>query len=186
VQLNDVLAAKHVEILREIRPKLRRIGQLVDTNTDNCKLVADAVRGAAKTFGVTFVEYNVASKADIERAFLVMKEDPPEALLPCPSLMMLNYRDLLFESAVRLRIPFTSFIVTRTPTGVLFAYAASLKEMHRRAAYYVDRILKGAAPGDLPMEQPTTFELVVNLKTARDFGITVPKTVLVRADRVNE
>ena len=85
-----------------------------------------------------------------------------------------------------LRIPWSSFIVANVPLGVILAYASSRHEEMRRAALYVDKILKGANPAELPIEQPTRFELVVNLKTARALGITVPQSVLIRADRVVE
>jgi putative ABC transport system substrate-binding protein len=87
---------------------------------------------------------------------------------------------------VRLRIPLTSFQEANVPQGVLFSYAASRHEQWRRAAVYVDKILKGASPGDLPIEQPTNFELVINLKTARALNLTIPASVMLRADRVIE
>jgi putative tryptophan/tyrosine transport system substrate-binding protein len=113
-----------------------------------------------------------------------MQKNRPHLLMPCPSAVLFNYRDLLFENAVRLRIPFTSFVVANVPLGVLFSYATSLHETNRRAASYVDKILKGAKPGELPIEQPTSFELVVNLKTAKALGLTIPHSVLVRANHV--
>jgi len=121
---------------------------------------------------------------EIERAFSQMEKDRPDVLLPCPSSVLFSFRGVLFENAVRLRIPFTSFIVANVPLGVLFAYAASLDEIYRRAATYVAKILKGAKPGDLPIEQPTRFELVINLKTAKALGLTIPQSVLFRADQV--
>ena len=113
-----------------------------------------------------------------------MEKDRPDVLLPCPSFVLFNFRDLLFESVLRLRIPLSSFVVANVPLGVLFAYAASIHEGNRRAATYVDKILKGAKPGDLPIEQPTRFELVINVKTSKALGLTLPQSLLGRADRV--
>jgi len=177
-QLHDLLPAKHIDIMREILPRLARVGQFVDTTQSTCKAVEEAARQAARSVGVVLVPYYVANRAEIERAFSQMEKEPPDVLLPCPSAVLANHRDLLFENAVRLRVPFTSFVVANVPKGVLFAYAANLHEMYRRAAKYVDRMLKGATPGDLPIEQPTRFELVINMKTARTLGITIPPTVL--------
>jgi len=105
-------------------------------------------------------------------------------LLPCPAALLFNNRDLLYDNAVRLRIPFTSFVTANLPLEVLFAYGSSFTEGYRKAASYVDRILKGANPGDLPIEQPTKFDFVINLRTAKAFGLTVPQSVLTRADAI--
>ncbi len=185
-QLNDELTAKHIEIMREILPRLARVGQFVDTTASACQALEDTAQRAVLSVGAVYVPYYVTNRVEIERAFLRMGSDRVEVLLPCPSLVMFNHRDLLFDNAVRLRIPFTSFVVANVPPGVLFAYAASIHAMFRRAAFYVDKVLKGANPGDLPIEQPTKFELVINLKTARAFGITIPPSVLLRADRIIE
>jgi putative ABC transport system substrate-binding protein len=130
--------------------------------------------------------YYVKNREDIEREFSRIGDRRPDFLMPCPSLVLFNHRDLLFASAERLRIPFSSFGVNEVPSGVLFAYAASIADLYRRAATYVDKILKGAKPGDLPIEQPNKFELVINLKTAKALGLSVPQSVLLRADRVIE
>ena len=185
-QLNNLLPAKHVGLAREILPRLKRIGQFVDTSVSGCKVVEAATSQAARSVGVVVVPYYVENREDIERAFSQMEKMRPDVLMPCPSLVLFNHRDLLFESAKRLRIPFTSFGVTNVPSGVLFAYAASIPDLYRKAATYVDKILKGANPGDLPIEQPTKFELVVNLKSAGALGIKIPQSVLLRADRVIE
>ncbi len=185
-QLHDLLPAKHIDIMREILPRLARVGQLVDTTQSGCKVVEEVARQAARSVGAVLVPYYVANRAEIERAFSQMEKERPDVLLPCPSAVLANHRDLLFENAVQLRIPFTSFVVTNVPKGVLFAYAANLHEMYRRAATYVDKILKGAKPGDLPIEQPMKFELVINMRTAKALGLTIPPSVLVRADRVIE
>ncbi|HEX9640723.1 MAG TPA: ABC transporter substrate-binding protein [Candidatus Krumholzibacteria bacterium] len=185
-QLNDVLPAKHIEIARQIIPRLVRVGQLVDTTASGCKLIEARAREAAHSFGAVLTPYYVASREDIERAFSRMESERPDVLLPCPSSVLFAHRDLLFENVLRLRIPLTSYVVANVPAGVLFAYAASIHEGNRKAATYVDRILKGAKPGELPIEQPTNLELVVNLKTAQALKLAIPPAILLRADRVIE
>jgi len=182
----DQLTAKHIELMREIRPGLRRVGMLVDSSGDRCKIVEDAARQASRTLRIIFVPYPVTNRNEIEHAFVRMQTQAPDVLLPCPVALLFNNRDLLYESAIRLRIPFTSFVTATLPLGVLFSYTPSFTDGYRRAATYVDKILKGTRPGDLPFEQPTKLDLVINLKTARAFGLTVPPLVLLRADRVIE
>ena len=183
--LLDQLSTKHIELMREILPRLTRVGMLVDSSGDRCGIVEDAARHASRSLGVIFVSYPVTNRNEIDQAFARMRTQPPDVLLPCPVALMFNNRDLLYESAVRLRIPFTSFVTANLPLGVLLSYAPNFVEGYRRAATYVDKILKGARPGDLPFEQPTKLELVINLKTARAFGLIQP-SVLLRADRVIE
>jgi len=185
-QLNEQLPAKHMELLREIRPPLTKVGLLVDENSNGCKVVEAHSVNAAKGMGCSLMSYYVSNRVEIDAAFARMERDPPHALLPCPSPVLYAHRDLLFENVLRLRIPLTSYIVANVPRGVLFAYAASLPQLYRRAAGYVDQILRGADASELPIEQPTNLELVVNLGTAKALGLAVPQSVLLRADRVVE
>jgi putative ABC transport system substrate-binding protein len=182
----DQLSAKHVEIMREIYPRLARVGLLVDTTTYGCELIEESARNASRRFGAGVVSYRVATREEIARAFSDMQQQRPEMLMPCPAALLFNNRDLLYENAVRLRIPFTSFVTANLPLGVLFSYSGSFTEGYRRAATYVDKIIRGARPGDLPFEQPTKFELIINLKTAKAFGLTIPQSLLLRADQVIE
>lgn len=185
-QLNELLPAKHMELLREILPRMKRVAQLVESSAGGCRVAEALSAKAARSIGCSLTPYYVSNRAEIEKAFAQMELDPPDALLPCPTPVLYAHRDLLFENVLRLRIPLTSFIVANVPRGVLFAHAASLPDLYRRAAGYVDRILRGANPGDLPIELPTNFELVVNLGTAKALGLAVPQSVLLRADRVIE
>jgi putative ABC transport system substrate-binding protein len=185
-QLLGDLAVKHVEILRQILPRLVRVGQLVDTTAPACKAVAEKVGQAARGFGAIFVPYDVANGDDIKRAFQHMQKQPVDALVPCPSPILFSFRDVLFDNVLRLRIPLTSFVQPQVPFGVLFSYAATVEEGFHRAATYVDKILKGAKPGDLPIEQPSRFRFVINLKTAKALGLTIPPSLLARADQVIE
>jgi len=183
-QLNDQLPQKHMEILRDFLPRLRRVGQLVDRTAGGCRIIEAGAEKAAQRVGCALEAYYVSNRAEIGHAFARMAKDPPDALLPCPSAVLYSYRDLLFENVLQLRIPLTSYITDNVPHGVLFAYAASLVDLYRRSAVFVDKILRGANPGDLPIEQPTNFQLVVNAGTARTLGLAVPEAVQLRADRV--
>jgi putative ABC transport system substrate-binding protein len=185
-QLNDVLTQKHVELLSEILPQARRIGLLFDKSATGCVQVERSAREATAKLGKALVVYEVGNRDEIVRAFGKMESDRPDALLPCPSVVTYNQRELLFREGLRLRIPWTSFIVDSVPDGVLVAYSSSRHEEMRKAAVYVDKILKGADPAVLPIEQPTRFELVLNLRTAKMLDLKVPSSVMLRADRVVE
>ena len=183
-QLNDRLPAKHIEILREIIPGLKKVGQLVDRTASGCRVVEAHAKAAAQSMDCALMPYYVSNQEEIERAFASMAMDPPDALLPCPAAVLYSFRDLLFKSVLRLRIPLTSYITDNVPHGVLFAYAASLDYLYRKSAVFVDRILRGADPGELPIEQPTNFQLVVNIGTAKALGLAVPESILLRAERI--
>jgi putative ABC transport system substrate-binding protein len=183
-QLNDQLPAKHLEILREIHPGLARVGQLLDESASGCNITEANTRQAVRDIGAEYLSYRVWNRSSIESAFADMKRNAPDVLMTCPSAVLYAFRHVLFENVLRRRIPLTSYISHSVPRGVLFAYGSSLHHIYRRLAVYVDRILRGAHPGELPIEQPTVFELVVNLDTARDLGLAIPQSVLVRADRI--
>jgi putative ABC transport system substrate-binding protein len=182
----DALAGKHVEIIRQIQPRLFRIAFLYDTTSPRCAAVEQGARKAAQAFGAELLSYRVANREGVERAFTALATDRPGLLLPCPTAMLFNNRDAIFDGSLRLRIPFTSFVTANLPHGVLFSYAPSFAAGYRRAATFTDKILKGARPGELPIEEPTTFEFILNLKTARTLGLSIPPSVLLRADRVLE
>jgi putative ABC transport system substrate-binding protein len=130
----DQLSAKHVEIMREIRPRLARVGMLVDTTGRGCDLVEQSAREATRSVSAAFVSYPVANRDEINGAGSRMGKERPDVLLPCPTALLFNNRDLLYENAVRLRIPFTSFVTANLPLGVLFSYSASFAEEYRLSA----------------------------------------------------
>jgi putative ABC transport system substrate-binding protein len=183
-QLNYQLPEKHIDLMREINPRLARVAQLVDLNHPACRLVEENAREAAGKVRATYVPYYVRSREEIERAFAQMERERPDMLLPCPSPVMLNAREFLIDNVLRLRIAYTSFVVASARKGVLFSYASDIHEGYRIAARYTDRILKGANPAEMPIEQPTQFRLVINLQTAEALNLTVPLAVLVRAESV--
>jgi ABC-type uncharacterized transport system substrate-binding protein len=178
------ISGKQLELLREIVPKLSRLGVFGDvTRPGNpqalreINLAADAVR-----VQIQFLE--VREPKDIETAFRAAGEKRAEALLMLGSPVLISHRRQLADLAVKSRLPAIYRNLEFVEDGGLMAYGASLSDSYRRAAAYVDKVLKGAKPADLPIEQPTKFELVLNLKAAKQIGLTIPPNVLARADRV--
>jgi putative tryptophan/tyrosine transport system substrate-binding protein len=178
----DQLVPKSIELVREMVPRMARAGLLLDATSPGSKTTEENVRRVAKTYGVTIVPYVVSSQAELEKSLAAMAKDRLDALAIGGGGVIVNYWNLISESSLRLKIPLAGIALS----GGLFSYGPNLLEAYRDSARYVDRILKGAKPGDLPIEQPTKIELVINLKTARALGLTIPQSVLVRADRVIE
>jgi putative ABC transport system substrate-binding protein len=147
-------------------------------------VTAEAAAVASHTLGLKARVLDVADVADFDSAFKTARDDHMQALLVLPNPIFYAHRYLLIKLAASYRLPafyeFREYVLD----GGLMSYGPSIPDMYRRAASYVDRILKGARPGDLPMERPTKFELVINLKTAKALGLTIPQSVLLRADEV--
>lgn len=182
----ELFPPKHIQILREMLPRLSRVGMLIDMTMTSARPGEQLARNAAQTIGATLIPYYVTNNAEIERAFGQMEKDRPDALLMQSSGIVFGFRDRIYDWTLRLRIPFAAIVPSMGDEGALLAYGAGFEQAHRDATAYIDKILKGTKPGDLPIEQPTKFELVINLKTAKALRITVPQTVLFRADRVIE
>jgi len=181
------LGPKQIELLREILPNLTRVGQLHDTNVPASKFDEQITREAAQNLGIAYIAYHVANRSDVDRAFAEIEEERPDALIQGGgSGLLTGLQPGIYEKAVRLRIPMSSPGPRPARQGALIGYGPDLAAGFRLAATYVDRILKGANPSDLPVEQPKKFELVINIKTAKALGITVPPTLLARADEVVE
>jgi putative ABC transport system substrate-binding protein len=180
------LEIKNLELLKEAVPKVSRVGIL--RNPDNpvwAKLFEDLQR-AAPTLGVTPLPLDARNADELEDAFTRATRQNAGALLVVNDGLFIGHRARLAERAVRSRLPIISGSRLILESGGLLSYGAHIPEMLRRAAMYVDKILKGAKPSDLPIEQPTKFELVINLKTAKALGLTIPQTLLLRADHVIE
>src|SRR5262249_33283883 len=141
---------------------------------------------AARKLRVTLQSLEVKDPNDVPKAFSVMTRKRPDALITVPSALTTAYRPIIIEFATKQRIATMSATKADVEAGGLISYAPSMTDAFRRAARYVDKVLKGANPVDLPIEQPTKFELVVNLRTAKALGLTIPKSLLVRADQVIE
>jgi putative tryptophan/tyrosine transport system substrate-binding protein len=178
----EEIVTKHVELLADVVPTLSRIVLLRHASTDTA--VTRAAATAVDKLGLTAQIREVSEVGDFEGAFRTAREDRAQALLVLPSPIFNAHRRVLIELAARYRLPAVYEFKEYVQDGGLMAYGPSLPEMYRRAARYVDRILKGAKPGDLPIERPATFELAINLKTATALGLTMPPSLLFQADEV--
>ena len=180
------LAAKELEILEEAVPQATRIGVLWNPTTPSHPPAVQAVKDAAEKLGVTLQMVPARTAEDFDGAFASMVSERVSAFLVLASPLILSYRARLADLALKYRLP--SIFGQREPVeaGGLMSYAADLNDLTRRAAVYIDKILKGAKPADLPVEQASKYELVINLKTAKALGLEMPPTVLARADEVIE
>ena len=181
------LAPKQIELLREIHPSLTRVGHLHDTQVPSTKLAEQLAREAALKLSIAYISYYVANRSDLDRAFAQMQEQRPEALLfGAGSDLLAGLMQTIIHNTGRLGIALCVPDRNAARWGAPIGYGPALVDGYRLAATYVDRILKGAKPSDLPVQQPTKFELAINLKTAKALGLTIPQSVLARADEVIE
>jgi len=180
------LSGKRLEILKEALPHISRMGLLGNRANSNYVGHVREAQVAAQALGIQLDVREVRSPAELEDAFAAMRGEGDGALLVLPDggLLLSRHRSDITALALKYRLPAIYPWRLDVEVGGLMSYAPSLLDMFRRAAYYVDKILKGAKPGDLPVEQPMKFELVINLKTAKALGITIPPTLLFLADEV--
>jgi len=178
------ISGKRLELLKEIVPKISRVAVLgtssAPSNTQNLK----ETELAAGAFGMKLQYLDVLSPKDIETAFQAAGKERADAVLALGGFVLASQRAQIAVLAVKSRLPVISWRSDFVEAGGLMSYGVSLPDLDRRAATYVDKILKGAKPADLPVAQPTKFELVINLKAAKQIGLTIPPNVLARADRV--
>jgi putative ABC transport system substrate-binding protein len=183
-QLRD-LAGKRLELLREVVPNLRRLAMIV--NVDNPAAVLDVgeVQAAARMLGLEVVTPEIRRAEDIAPAFKAL-EGRAQALYVTPDALVITNRARIQTLAMGLRLPTMHGSRDYVEAGGLMSYGPNYPDLFRRAAEYVDKILRGAKPGDIPVEQPTKFDLVINLITAQALGLEIPPTLLARADEVIE
>jgi putative ABC transport system substrate-binding protein len=187
--LTDVtgeLGPKNLEILRGMAPRLARVAVLFDPNNPSSILILKSIQVAAQSAGVVILPAQARSAQEIEDAFSTMKRENAGAVFVAGGNFFTQQIRQIADLALKHRLLSASMNTPHANAGVLTGYGSNFADNYRRMAYYVDRILKGARAGDLPIEQPTRFELVINLKTAKALGITVPQELLLRADRVIE
>ena len=183
-QMTVDLAGKRLELLREVLPKLSRLAVLGNsTNAGNGIQLRETERAAA-TIGVQLQYLDIRSAKDIETAFREANKERAEAVFVLGGPVVSSQRTRIAQIAVNSRLPAAYNLSEYVEAGGLMSYGANRADMDRRAAMYVDKILKGAKPGDLPIEQPKKFEFVINLKAAKQIGLVIPPNVLARADRV--
>jgi len=178
------ISGKQLELLWGIVPKLFRVAVLgTSTNPGNTQALRER-KLAANALKVQLQYLEVQSPKDIEPAFRAAGTGRADAVLVLPGTIFSSHRRRIVDLAVKSRLPAIHARPEDVEAGGLMTYGTSIPDLDRRAATYVDKILKGAKPADLPVEQPTKFELVINLKTAKQIGVTVPPNLLARADRV--
>jgi putative ABC transport system substrate-binding protein len=178
------IEGKRLELLREIAPRVSRVALVLDSAS---RFDPAPVQAAAKTLGLTLlVSRESASPEEFEASFTALVRDRANALYAPETPVNARHRGLIVSLAARHRLPAMYGAREFVEAGGLIAYGVSYADLFRRAAAYVDRILRGARPADLPVEQPTRFELVVNVRTARALGLSIPPSILVRVDQVIE
>ena len=179
-----VLAGKRLELLKETVPKLSRVALLWDPQNPGSAQAWKESQLPARALGLQLHSMEVSSADKFEGAFKDATKARSAALAVTPSAVAFSNRKQIVELAAKLRLPAIYYRDEFVDSGGLMSYGADLDDHYRRAAIYVDKILKGAKPADIPVEQPTKFELVINLKTAKQIGLIIPQSVLYRADKV--
>jgi putative ABC transport system substrate-binding protein len=180
------IAAKRLELAKEAMPQLARVALLMNPAEWPRRWVGEQLEEPSRRLGMHIEVLEVHEAADLEHVFEVARRERVQAILTIETPLIASNRKALGALALRERMPLISEFTSFGEDGMLIAYGASISDLLRRAASHVDRILKGTPPGDLPIERPTQLDLTINLKTARALGITVPKALLLRADRVIE
>ena len=177
---------KAIELLVEALPKLRRVGFLADSSSPSHGTNVTHTRRAAERLGLEAVIVDIAKPEDIEPAIARLAKAKVQALVVLPSSWFQAHMPKIIQPALAQRWPVAGNLDRIPRQGGLFSFGADERALIQRSAYYVDRILKGAKPDELPIEQPTTFKLILNMKTAKTLGITMPPSMLVRATEVIE
>ena len=178
------LAGKRLQLLHEIVPKATRFAALVWEKSATKAQFLEEIRAASRKMGIALLVHEVSTTEGLAAAFDAMQKERSQGVIVQTSPFASNNRKQIVERAARHRLPTMFEIRQSVDDGGLMSYGASTTDMHRRAAFYVDKIFKGTKPADLPVEQPTKFALLINLKTAKALGLTIPQTVLLQADEV--
>jgi putative tryptophan/tyrosine transport system substrate-binding protein len=180
------LSAKRLDLFKQTLPKLSRVTVLWNSANVGMRLRVQETERAAPALGVTLQSVTVQSPDDFDGVFAAMSKDRPESLLVMADTVTASNSRRVVEFAARNRVPAIYEARNFVDAGGLMSYGLDFVDHYRRAAYYVDKVLKGVRPADLPVEQPTKFELVINLKSAKALGLTIPQSLLLRADQVIE
>jgi len=175
---------KRLEILKEIFPKLSRVAMLWNKGNAGMALEAKATQDVAGPLGVSLQDWGVKDPSELDTVFALMTKDRPDGFLALMDPVLKSYQKRILDFLAQNRLPAIFQDKTWVEAGGLISYGANYAEAHRRAAALMDKVLKGTKPADLPVEQPTRFELVINLITAKQIGVTIPPNVLARANKV--
>jgi len=180
------VSPKLLEMLKTFIPKLARVAVLVNPANANSTLSLKNIQSVAPQFSVTIVSVNAPTAGDIDKAFAAMARERPGAIIIPGDPLFRLHAPQIAELALRAKLPVAGTNAELAQAGALLSYGASFTDIYRRAAAYVDKILKGAKPGDIPVEQATKIDLVINGKTAKALGLKIPQSLLISADRVIE
>jgi ABC-type uncharacterized transport system substrate-binding protein len=183
---DDEFAGKWAELLKEVTPQVSRVGILWNPEARGLDRLANELTTVGARLGLSFDRLPVRSVDDLDGAFATATRARVGGLVVITDPLTLRHRAQIVKLAAQARLPAVYGFGEFSRAGGLMAYGPSVTDLARRTATYVDRILKGAKPADIPIEQPTKFELVINLKTAKALGLTIPSAVLARADEVIE
>jgi putative tryptophan/tyrosine transport system substrate-binding protein len=184
--LETSVGAKLLELLKEVAPGIEQVAVLINADSGNSRRLFDSAAAAAQTFAIGVVAAPVREPAEIEAAMMRFGRERERGLIVPPDPLTNTHRILIVELAARYRLPAIYGLRAAAAEGGLISYGVDVPDLFRKAAGYVDRMLRGEKPADLPVQLPTKFELVINLKTARALGLAVPLTLLARADEVIE
>jgi putative ABC transport system substrate-binding protein len=182
--LEPSLGGKWLELLSEIAPGLRRAAIMFNPNTDTASVHMPSLETAARSLKIEPIIASVHSDAEIEPAIVALRREPGGGLVVIPDVFLLVHRAPIISAEARNNVPAVYWVSDYARDGGLLSYGPDLVDTNRRAANYVDRILRGEKPGDLPVQFPT--KMVLNLKTAKALGLAVPPSILLRADEVIE
>jgi putative ABC transport system substrate-binding protein len=182
--MNLTYGGKHVDLMRELLPRVTTLAVLVNPTNANAPLIVTGATEAASKSGIRVVVTEVTRVEDFPSAYAAIRTTQPDGLIVAMEPLLATHNDELIAFAAATRLPAIYDAGEMARRGGLMAYATMFSEHYRMAADYVDKILKGARPADLPVQQPQRFELVINLKTAKALGLTIPKDLLLRADEV--
>jgi ABC-type uncharacterized transport system substrate-binding protein len=185
-QLTAEVSAKRLEILKKVVPGLSRVAALWNSANSAIVFSWKETQGVARVLGVTLQSHEVTGPKDFAAAFAMIAEERPDALLVLQDAVTMQQRSEIIDFAIKERLPSMFQEKGWAEAGGLMSYGENLASMYRRAAYFVDRIFKGAKPADLPVEQATKFDMVLNLRTAKAIGLTIPDSILALANDVIE
>jgi len=184
--LGSNLSGKRLELLKEIKPRIARVAVLWNPAVPDKVIEWKEMEGPARALKIEMLSVEVRNPSDFDRAFEDIRRLRPDALIALGEPLMRSQMKQVIEFAARVRVPAIFNWREAVDQGALIAYGPDIADLYRRAATYVEKILKGAKPGDLPIEEPTRFDFVVNLKTAKALGIRIPESILVGAETVSE
>ena len=180
------LIGKRMELLKEVMPRLRRVAVFSNPEHPGEQSELRASEAAAKSLGLILEYFQVRTRAELEDVLPFVLTSRSQAIVVFPDAFLMRYSEYISQFAIKNRIPAMSGWALFAERGNLMSYGPNLLDSYRRVAFYVDKILKGANPAELPVELPTTVELVINLKAAKALGITIPQSVVLRTNRVIE